>query len=524
MEETPVVVCGGGLVGLTAAVLLAHHGIPPLVVERHPGTSQLPKSRSLTVRSMEVFRSAGIEDALRAVPRSVLNRYTDVLGAPDLVGAEEYRTSRPAPRAADPLSPTTAIMVDQDAVEPVLREEAARLGARLRFGTELEEFEQDGDHVLLRLRERRSGSVSEVRTRYLIAADGHRSPIRSTLGIEVDRVGQAQPIVNIPFEADLSGPLAGRPIALAYLSRPEPNTILTRLDRDDRWVLMVPEGSGVWDEAGCTAAIRAAIGDPAVPFSLMPLYESAPVQTWELASWTARRFRAGNILLAGDSAHVMAPAGGLAGNTGIQDAHNLAWKIALVCSGAAGDGLLDTYEAERRPVALITGDYCRARQQGRTSRAGEQTTTVDPLSMSLGYHQYSTAVAASGDPSTVTRATELVGAPGTRLPHGWLRRSAAQVSTVDLSARGFHLLAGPDGGKWVLAARAAADQHGLPLTADLLGADLHPTPDFDPAGALALRPDEALLTRPDGYVAWRSPEGADPAAALETVLTAVLAH
>lgn len=522
MDETPVVVCGGGLVGLTVAVLLAHHGVAPMVVERHPGTSLLPKGRSINVRSMEVFRSAGVEDAVRAVPASVLTRYTDVLGAVDLVGAEEYRTSRPAPKSSDTFSPTTGAIVDQDAVEPVLRDHAERLGAALRFGTELEDFEQDGDHVLLRLRDRVTGIASEARTRYLVAADGHRSPIRRRLGIGVDRIGTAQQIVNIPFEADLSGPLAGRPVALAYLSRPAPNTILTRLRSDDGWVLMVPGAGDDFGEAECVAAIRAALGDPDVPFSLLPLYESALVQTWELASWTARRYRTGNVFLAGDSAHVMAPAGGLAGNTGIQDAHNLAWKLALVCSGAADDRLLDTYEAERRPVALVTGDYCRARQDSRSSGTGEEGMAVDPLSMSLGYHQYSAAVAATGDPAAITQAGELSGRPGTRVPHLWLRRGAERISTVDLCARGFHLLAGPEGGKWVLAARAAAVRRALPLTAGLLGTDLLTDGDGDPAKALGLCPDEAVLIRPDGFVAWRATTGEDPTSTLDRVLDMVL--
>jgi putative polyketide hydroxylase len=526
-NDVPVLIAGGGLVGLSAALFLRDHGVPSLLVEQHAGTSTLPRGRGLNLRAMELFRMSGIEDALRAAPPSILRDLPEIAKAETLAGPELFRTARPAPAAYAGISPTTPLAVDQNAVEPVLREYAERRGAELRFRTELRGFTADGDGVTAELLDRANGRTRRVRADYLIAADGHRSAIRRALGISTPGTGTMARYANIPFEADLSGPLRGRPLALCYLSRPVPNTILTRLDDPRRWVLMVPYED---DLAGftmerCRELVREAIGVPDLPVTIprSQLAENGQPQTWELASWVAERYRAGRVLLAGDAAHVTPPAGGLGGNTGIQDAHNLAWKLAAVLAGHAHPDLLDTYEAERRPVAELTGDFSANRQRSRESGRGDGAGELDLMAVSLGYHYRSRAVVtAPGDAARPAPCRDLDGRPGSRAPHVPLRRDGVPVSTLDLYGRRFTLVAGAGADRWVRAGHLAGAA-GTDLGVHQIGQHLQ-----DERGgwsaAHGTTDRGAVLVRPDGFVCWRAPDdsGPDPAETLAGVLRRVL--
>ncbi|MFI6346446.1 FAD-dependent monooxygenase [Streptomyces sp. NPDC050560] len=512
-NEVRVLIVGGGLVGLSLAVFLADQGVAAHVVERRPGTSALPRGRSLNVRSMEVLSSAGLAPALHRAPASVLRDFPEIARARTLDGQETFHAVRPAPDSYARVSPTAPLMIDQNAVEPVLRAHASRLGCRLGFHTELRSFSQDMDGVTAHLFDRASGRTSTVRAAYLVGADGHHSRVREELGIGVDGGAESTRYVSVPFGADLEPALRGRRLALCYLERPAAKTVLTRLDDPRRWVLMVPAEAAGDDPSDrmCASLVRQAVGRDDVEIELLRR-DDVPLDRWELTSWVARSYRDRRVLLAGDAAHVTPPAGGLGGNTGIQDAHNLAWKLAAVLGGRAGGGLLDTYEAERRPVAVAAGAFSAASQRGRTGTGGAHAPgPVDPLAVALGYRYRSAAVAgdegggpAGSDPAPVARWD---GEPGSRAPHVPLRRDGVPGSSLDLYRDRFVLLAGPGAGRWAEAVR----QPGLPVPVRVhqVGADLDVEPDSW-AEAHGVTGSGALLVRPDGFVCWRA-RGAAPA-------------
>ena len=523
-NDVSVVVVGGGLVGLSLALFLSDHGVRPLVVEQHRGTSTLPRGRSLNLRAMEVLRAAGLEGALRAAPASVLHDLPEIARADTLAGQESFRASRPPAESFAFVSPTRPLIIDQNHVEPVLRAAAEQRGARLRFGTRMTAFEADDDGVTVTLRDLEQGTDRTVRAAYLVAADGHRSAIRQALSIGTSRADAVTHYANIAFTADLSGPLRGRRLALCYLARPVPHTMLTRLDHPERWVLMVPyrpdrgEGPADFTPDRCLRLVREAVGAPEPHISLLAGRRGdEPVQTWELATWTADRYRQGRVLLVGDAAHVMAPAGGLGGNTGIQDAHNLAWKLAAAVRGRAGSALLDSYEWERRPVALAGCAHTAQQQNSRRAGRRPAGSGIDPLAVVIG-HRYP-----AGPPGPAARdesaalSLEFTGEPGSRAPHTWLATpDGRELSTLDLYHGHPTLVCGERAERWEQAGRRLAERHGLHT--HRLGGDLVDKENRWP-GAHAVTGGGAVLVRPDGYVCARWPdEVSDPAGALGAAL------
>ncbi|MCS0639598.1 FAD-dependent monooxygenase [Streptomyces sp. LP05-1] len=517
-ENTAVLIAGGGIVGLSAAVFLRRHGVPVLLVERHPGTSMLAKARVLSPRTMELYRGHGLEEAVRSAPPSVFLEATDVVRAATLTGPEEYRGSRPPGESVGWASPCSPALVEQSTVEPLVRARAGELGADVRFHTELGQITQDADGVTAAVTDRTTGHRYTVRARHLIAADGHRSPLRAALGIAT-RGKRLARVVNIAFEADLGAALRGRPVGLGYLARPVPGTLLARLDRGDRWVLMVPydpesgEGPEDFTPERCVAAVRAAVGDQDLDVRVLPAVPGAGrgVHTWELASWVADEYRRDRVLLAGDAVHVMPPSGGLGANTGIQDVHNLAWKLAAVLGGRAGAGLLDTYEPERRPVAELTCALSTRLQEERAGAGGgDAAARVGRIALGLGYRYESDAVLADAGPGESGR-------PGTRAPHLDLERDGRACSSIDVYGPHFTLVLGPgatpDG--------PGADHEWLKVLR--VGREL-----ADPSGRWAaahgVGDGGAVLVRPDGFIAWRVPLwDAESARELPGVLARVLA-
>jgi hypothetical protein len=221
---------------------------------------------------------------------------------------------------------------------------------------------------------------------------------------------------------------------------------------------------------------------------------------WRATADVAQRFQSGRIFICGDAAHLMPPNGGFGGNTGIHDAHNLAWKLAMTLKGHGTPRLLETYESERKPVAKFTVEQAFSRYVARTAPWLQSTQKTDPLShdfeIELGYLYGSDKVHA--DPRTTQ------GTPGSRAPHIWLTRNGDRISTIDLTGH-YLLLTGTDGAKWLTAARSAADQfNGLTLDAYSVGKDLG-DPENRFTQAFGITNKGATLIRPDGFVAWRSP-------------------
>ncbi|AHH99726.1 FAD-dependent monooxygenase [Kutzneria albida] len=498
MIETSVLVVGAGLSGLSTAVYLGLHGVPPLLVERHATTSQQPKARGQFPHVLEALKVAGLDQAVVAAGGT--EQFRIVIAAS--MHGPVYREITPEIPDFSALSPAGWANASQEQVEPILAARARELGADLRFGTELVSFEQDADGVLAVLRS--PGGTVEVRAQYLVAADGHRSPIRTALGIGCTGRGVLGESLGVLFTADLPG-LDG----LYYLQNPAlpgGSGVLVSTDVPGRFALGVAAGDS---EPDWPELIRVATGLP----DLVPGSIEAGGTKSTTEHRVADRFSLGRVHLVGDAARVMPPTGAFGGNTAIMDGYSLAWKLALVVRGQAGPGLLDSHDVERRPYSMILADqqYAAFLQRLRPGAPAE-VDPIEPVStLFFGYRQLGAAVLENGDDRSVLENPERPTArPGSRAPHVVLPDGR---STVDLFGRGFVVLT--CGAEWVASAGVAADRLGIPLVAHQV--------DGSWPEVYGVSEDGAVLVRPDGYVAWRS-VGAGSAADLEEALRVVLSR
>ncbi|WP_310726084.1 FAD-dependent monooxygenase [Streptomyces sp. N2A] len=535
-ERVPVLVVGGSLVGLSASLFLGRLGVRHLLVEKHSATSHHPRGRGNNVRTMELFRVAGAERPIRQAASTLAGNH-GILQAPSLTGDEQewlFKEIDPGGGLAR-ISPAGWCLCSQNDLEPVLVRCAREHGGDLRFSTELVSFEQDADGVTAELKSRETGERRTVRADYLIAADGPRSPVRERLGIGQTGPGDLFHNVSITFRApELAEVVGDRRFIACYLTNPEADGALLPVDNERDWVFHAPwhpdQGETLEDftDERCIDHIRRATG------ALDMAVEITGKAPWHAAERVAERYGAGRVFLAGDSAHEMSPTGAFGSNTGIQDAHNLAWKIAAVLDGAAGPELLSTYEAERLPVARETSARASARSAEHShpgyapapGAGGGRQRGV--LTVALGYcYPRGAVVGADPELPVVPDQLRMTGEPGTRAPHMWLTGPEGRRSTLDLYETAFTLLSGSDGDMWRTAAKGAVQRFGVRLNCYLIGTepddDLAPEEGADWAEKHGTTPEGAVLVRPDGYVAWRA-EGrvADPEAALAEVLEALL--
>ncbi|NUP45924.1 MAG: monooxygenase [Catenulispora sp.] len=533
-DRVPVLIVGGSLVGLSASLFLGRLGVRHLLVEKHSDTSHHPRGRGNNVRTMELYRTAGAEPAIRAAA-SVLADNHGILQAETLtVEDHEWLFKEIDPGGAlARFSPSGWCLCSQNDLEPVLLRQAVELGGDVRFGTELTSFDQDGDGVTAVLRSREDGSLRTVRADYLLAADGPRSPVREALGIGQSGAGDLFHNVSVTFRAKRLAEVVGdRRFIACYLTNEQASGALLPVDNVEQWVFHIPwhpdrgEPLDAFTDERCVQHIRTATG---VPDLDVEITGKAP---WHAAERVAERYSSGRVFLAGDSAHEMSPTGAFGSNTGIQDAHNLAWKLAAVLAGWAGPGLLDTYGEERRPVAVATSARASARSAEHRHPGYDALPGTgrqkNVLAVALGY-RYPVGAVVGTDPEApaIPDSFESTGAPGTRAPHLWLRRAGERLSTLDLFERSPVLLTGAGGGAWHEAALRLAEQRGIPLGAYRISEDpaheLAAEPGTNWAQAYGVGLDGAVLVRPDGFVAWRAAQSVpDPYPTLCEVLDATL--
>ncbi len=506
--ETQVLIVGGSIVGLTAALACRRQGTEVLLAEKHPAASVHPRASRFNARAMEVFRSLGVEAEVRAAGADLENALGSLSG-PTLVAA---LANRPENHAAifgrmraleEELSPAPSARAPQNRVEPRLRAVAEARGCDLRFSSEVVDLEQTPDHVTARLVHRETGASQLVRARYAVVADGAGGKTRERLGIGRELLGVAGSYVNILFDADLEAFLAGRAFNTCFLQRPDFTALLHAFDHGRRWrlQLVVPRAEGNQgppekpSRDRCIEMVRAGMGLPDLEL------EVVDAQRWEATSAMARAYRSGRVFLVGDAAHQMTPYLGLGAATGIEDANNLAWKLSFVLRGTADGALLDTYEEERRPVArrAVIASSGAADERG-LPKMGRSAPPVDIRALlSLDYAYRSPAIASDDkvDP-------EDEGQPGRRVPHAWLRaRDGSRVSTLDLAPGELALLTGPDGSAWREAARHLASP--VSIQAFSVGGEGFEDETGRWCERAGIGRDGALLARPDGFVAWRSP-------------------
>jgi putative polyketide hydroxylase len=566
-ETTPVLIAGAGLAGLSTAMFLGLHGVPSIVVERHPGLSAQPKARGQMPATVEALATAGVAERFREAAPPGLDQSILVI-AESVTGPVLHDFIHTMPDFSA-FSPTTMTGTSQERAERILAARAVELGARIMFSTELESFHQDGENVTAVLRAVDPGSERRqtITARYLVGADGHRGTIRDAAGIGTHGRRSSQPTrtVFVQFEAALDVALRDCAFGLFYLQNPAlpggSATVVTT-DHPGRFVLggaldrtPGPEGepgsddpSDLDDRPDATRiieVIRTACGTPDLEVTIL---DAAWSSSGDHVTRVADTFQAGRVLLIGDAAHLMPPTGGQGGNAAVMDGYHLAWKLAAVLDGTAGHGLLAGHDAERRPYAdaLAEQQYANMVQRHAPHLHDETVAPIlDPAVGLFGYVCPSGAfVPETGEnapPAALTEGTSLPGKvpaldgiplfedpanpsgrPGSRAPHVWLTRAETRLSSRDLFGPRFVLLTGAEGESWAKAAGAAAQALGIPLDVHIVGgaSDLSDT-EGRFSTAYGITATGGVLVRPDGIIAWRSRSDAAPEdleRALRTVL------
>jgi 2-polyprenyl-6-methoxyphenol hydroxylase-like FAD-dependent oxidoreductase len=502
-EEIPVLIIGGSLVGLTTAMLLGEFGVPSLSVERHAGTAIHPRAGHFQLGTTEMLRQAGLEQTVREVSARTYHPTGGIISVESLAGEQLATYVKELNEGVEGFSPTVRVFINQDALEPILREKAIKLGATVINRTEVTGLEQDDEGVTATLRDLDGGGERSVRARYVVAADGNRSPTRARLGIPMEGYGELSRSITIYFRADCAPLLRDRNQGVIYVHNKALRGFF-RLDRTGGTGFLVINTVGediTTDEAvsvseGLTdervqELLETAIGTPDVPAEVLD------VAHWRAESNYAAGLSEGRVFLAGDAAHVVPPNGGFGGNAGVLDARNLAWKLAAVVKGEAEPALLDTYDAERRPLSRQTVEQAYNRYALRVVPE-RGTDDVEPfiadIELELGLVMRSRAVIADGedDDGALHMDLSLVrGRPGTRAPHVVIGEDR---STIDLFGHGFVLLR---------AAGPGADDWAPP------GVEAHVVDADGFAEAYGLAAGGAVLVRPDGIVGWRSADGLD---------------
>jgi 2,4-dichlorophenol 6-monooxygenase len=577
--ETDVLVIGSGPAGGGAALALATYGVDHMVITKYRWTANTPRAHITNQRTIEVFRDLGIEaDVLaRGTPHHLMG---DTVFCTSLTGDEigRVRTWETHPsRESDYLlaSPSPNCDIPQHLLEPIVLGEAADRGSRIRFDTEYVALEQDADGVTVTVRDRVSGHTYDIRAKYVLGADGGRSQVAADVGLPFEGRMDVAGSMNIVFDADLSHLVARRPSVLYWVLQPGSDVGgiglgLVRMVRPwNQWLTVwgydIDQPPPEVDDALATRIVHELIGDAGVPVTIRS------TSLWGNNKMYATRYRERRVFCLGDAVHRHPPSNGLGSNTSIQDAYNLAWKLAYVLRGTAGEALLDSYDAERAPVGrqIVLRANKSIEEFGPIFEALGLTDTNDPELMrkhiaaradntpaaaqqraklraalelknyefnahgvDLGQRYASGAVVPDGTPEPeYTRDPELyyhpTTWPGARLPHAWLGRDGHKVSTLDLVGKGrFCLLTGISGEAWADGASAAADALGVEVAAHVIGPRREYTDLYDDwARIREVAEDGCVLVRPDGHVAWRSATlAADPAAELTAVLRTVLAR
>lgn len=584
--QVPVLIVGGGGAGLTCSMLLAKLGINSLLVSSLPTTSILPKAHVLNQRTMEIMNEVGIADTIyaRSTPAenmSAMGWYAGFAGPdPDygrLISKLETWGCGNTNLNWQQASPYRSANLPQIRLEPIMKAQAEALNpGAVRFHHELLTLTQDEQGVTAVIRDLDSGNEYRVRAQYVLGCDGGRS-VPKLVGIPYQGLGTVAQVATAHVTANLSALARDPDVLIRWIWCPSIGEMATLVPMgpdhwgpdSEEWVFHVSyqgEGPKQLSDAQIEANMRAALGIGDLPMTVHK------VTRWALEGVLADRFRAGRVFLVGDAAHRHPPTGGLGLTSGIQDAHNLCWKLAAVLKGVAGESLLDSYEAERRPVdarnierslsnsmahmeigrafGLVPGGDVdtnwtqlkrvwsqkpedAAHRQGALRAVRTLSMESNELNVEYGYRYQSAAIVADGSPEPVAiddiRLYEPSTRPGSPLPHAWIDDADGHRRAMkDLVAPGrFLLIAGEEGQDWIAAAIQLAAANGLPLDALRIG---HVDGDlFDTRLAWAqfrgITTRGAVLVRPDRVVCWRCAGSVTaPEQTLADALAAVLSR
>lgn len=585
--RVPVLIVGGGVAGLTASMTLAALGVDALLVSSLPTTSTLPKAHVINQRAMEIFTEVGVASEIykRSAPAANMRAtawYAGLAGAHEDYGRKLAELEVWGGGYTDPdyvaASPCRTCNLPQIRLEPVLKEHAEKLNpGRVRFNHELIDLVQDVDGVSATVRDKDAGSTYRVRADYVVAADGGRT-VGRLVGVEMDGPRDIMKMVSVHMAVDLSPWVTDDDVLIRWLLNPAFggafSGVLVPMGPDhwgpasEEWVFHMQYATDdpeAMQEEKVLARMRATLG---LPPELVPTVHR--ISQWVMEGVIADRFRMGRVFLAGDAAHRHPPTGGLGMTSAVHDVYNLSWKLAAVLAGRAGDGLLDTYEAERRPVDQHNIDNAiasamnhftinevlnlsaektpeenwaelaplwhdlpgaAAKRHALNRAIGSQTMEFRHHNVEFGYRYESTAVVPDGSPEHVpldpVRLYEPSTRPGHPMPHAFVEREGERIPLGTLVHGGtFLVLAGEEGHAWVEAATKLAAGNDLPLLAGTVGVL---DADFVDVRCAWLKnrgisSKGVVVVRPDRYVAFRSVDGvADPHAVLKAALAQVLA-
>lgn len=496
IRNASVLIAGGGPVGLVLSILLSLNGIDHALVETRAHTSTHPKARGISARSMEILRRIGLEDRVRAagLPAEHVAMYRGT----SLVDPDFIRTTATAAAQRREVTPAPGVLCAQGVLEAILADKARALaGDQVHFGQHLLALHQHPHGVRCLVKDVATGQLREIEARYLVGCDGVRSTVRHQCDITMDGQIGLRHYISVRFWAPLGAVVADRASASYFVTPPGRGGFMA-IDNDTDWIYQYPYDPDIedphrYDEQRWVALIRAAAGVQDLDVTVVDTMD------WRMDACLATTYRRGRVLLAGDAAHLIPPTGGHGMNLGIGDADNLAFKLAAVLAGPAGQALLDTYEAERRPVAaqILTIATDNAHSRGNYRIDDELLLTADYASSTLDTNGYTP-----------------IARPGRRLPHLWLTSADGRRSTLDLIGVGFSLLHGPTTAEqWRRHAVQAA------LTNVVLA-----QPDWAAfTGMCGLANTAALLVRPDGHIAWRA-DTPPPSGTLTAILRTLLAE
>ncbi|WP_334028579.1 FAD-dependent oxidoreductase [Alteromonas sp. P256] len=575
--ETDVLIVGSGPAGGAAALLLATYGIKALMVTRFNWLAHTPRAHITNQRTLEVLRDVGVEQEALDIgtPQDLMghNVICESLTGEELGRLHSWGTSPERKADYKNASPCPMLDIPQTLMEPILVSNAAKRGTKTRFNSEFISMTQDENGVTSKLKDRVTGQQFEVRSKYLLGADGSNSVIAKQLALPFEGEMGLAGSINILFDADMTKYVAHRPSVLYWVLQPGSDVggvgmgVVRMVRPWNQWLAIwgydINEGPPDLPDDEAIRIVRNLVGDQELDVKIKS------ISTWTVNHMYATKLSEGRVFCMGDAIHRHPPTNGLGSNTSIQDAYNICWKIAMVLRGNANEKLLESYDKERAPIAkqIVERANKSVADYGRIFESLGLMSTKDPAQMisniaerknntaagaakrkalreaihnknyefnahgvELNHRYVSDAVATDGtDEPAYHKDKELfyhpTTFPGARLPHCWLYNDGKEVSTLDLAGKGrFTLFTGLGGEQWSVAAEILASNLNIDIFSVVVGPGQDVEDLFGEWARLSeIDDDGVLLVRPDGHVCFRAfTKCADPHHTLHEALSTVL--